>query len=153
MNDGVQPRELPDVFLRERQLAPKNARVTSHVSTELGRRSGVASGDECNAGDATIGELRSKSLGSLVDLCLATEGFVVDFLTGVSASAGVMVPREVWCVFRFFWQQENRMWLDFAVSDEGAHTREVGPSTEQTTTTTTLLSPPSRKKCRDGRFD
>ena len=39
----------------------------------------------------TIGEPRPKSLKSLVDLDLTTEGFVVDFLTGVSAGAGVVV--------------------------------------------------------------
>ena len=39
----------------------------------------------------TIGEPRPKSLRFLVDLDLATGGFGVDFLAGVSAGAGVVV--------------------------------------------------------------
>ena len=39
----------------------------------------------------TIGEPRPKSLKSVVGLGLVTEGFVMNFLTGVSAGAGVVV--------------------------------------------------------------
>ena len=39
----------------------------------------------------TIGEPRPKSLKSLVDLDLVTEGFVMGFLAGVSVGAGVVV--------------------------------------------------------------
>lgn len=38
-----------------------------------------------------IGEPRPKSLRSLVDLGLATDGFIVGFLAGVWAGAGVVV--------------------------------------------------------------
>jgi hypothetical protein len=39
----------------------------------------------------TIGEPRPKSVRSLVNLDLAIDGFVVDFLAGVSVDAGVVV--------------------------------------------------------------
>lgn len=43
----------------------------------------------------TIGEPRPKSFRSLVDLDLATDGFIVGFLAGVSAGAGVAVVGEI----------------------------------------------------------